>query len=88
MLTKNPLSIVVNGIEFIKGDRHKTIGNNIDIVFMTSLAQGNSEASADDKKKSGKYLIYSMRHMFKRSVDKYEVSATCVKIGSLKKEVV
>ena len=88
MLTKNPLSINVNGIEFIKGDRHKTIGNNIYIMFMTSLAQGNGEASPDDKKKSGKYLIYSMRHMFKKSVDKYEVSATCVKIGSLKKEVV
>jgi len=83
MLKKNPLTINFDGMELIKGDFHKTIGQNIDIVFQRT--QSNNVADPDDKKKSGKYLIYSVRHMFKKSVDKYDVSAMCVKIGNSKR---
>lgn len=83
MLKKNPLTINFDGMELIKGDFHKTVGQNIDIVFQRT--QNNNQVDPDDKKKSGKYLIYSVRHMFKKSVDKYDVSATCVKIGNSKR---
>ena len=83
MLKKNPLTINFDGLELIKGDFHKTVGNNIDIVFQRT--QSNNTVDPDDKKKSGKYLIYSIRHMFKKSVDKYDVSAMCVKIGNSKR---
>ena len=83
MLKKNPLTINFDGMELIKGDFHKTVGQNIDIVFQRT--QNNNQVDPDDKKKSGKYLIYSVRHMFKKSVDKYDVSAMCVKIGNSKR---
>lgn len=83
MLKKNPVTLNFDGLELIKGDFHKSIGQNIDVVFQRT--QNNHEADPDDKKKSGKYLIYSVRHMFKSSVDKYDVSALCVKIGNAKR---
>jgi hypothetical protein len=85
MLKKNPLTINVDGIEFIKGDFHKTIGSNIEVVFMNSQPEAEDGADARDKKKSGKYMIYSIRHMFKMSADMYDVSATCIKIGNLRR---
>lgn len=85
LLKKNPLTININGIEFIKGDFHKTIGQNIDISFQATQNDAKGKHDLEDKKKSGKYLIYSMRHMFKRTVDKYDVTASCVKIGNAKR---
>lgn len=85
MLKKNPLTINVDGIEFIKGDFHKTIGRNIEVVFMNSQPETDEGADSRDKKKSGKYMIYSIRHMFKMSTDMYDVSATCIKIGNLRR---
>jgi len=85
MLKKNPLMINVNGIEFLKGDNNKTIGNNIDVVFMVTHNDAADQADKEDKKKSGKYLIYSARHMFKKSVDTYDMSLGLVKIGNLRR---
>ena len=85
MLKKNPLTINLNGLEFIQGDFHKTIGRNIDISFQATQESTEGNPDKEDKKKSGKYLIYSVRHMFKRTVDKYDVSMSCVKISSLRR---
>ncbi len=82
ILKKNPFTISLNGLEFIKGDAHRTIGNNILIQVQATHDQADD---AIDRKKSGSYLIYSVRHMFKKTVDKYDVSMNCVKIGSLKR---
>ena len=82
ILKKNPFTISLNGLEFIKGDAHRTIGNNILIQVQATHDQADDPI---DRKKSGSYLIYSVRHMFKKTVDKYDVSMNCVKIGSLKR---
>jgi len=82
ILKKNPFTISLNGLEFIKGDAHRTIGNNILIQVQATHDQADDTI---DRKKSGSYLIYSVRHMFKKTVDKYDVSMNCVKIGSLKR---
>lgn len=82
ILKKNPFTISLNGLEFIKGDAHRTIGNNILIQVQATHDQADDGI---DRKKSGSYLIYSVRHMFKKTVDKYDVSMNCVKIGSLKR---
>lgn len=82
ILKKNPFTISLNGLEFIKGDAHRTIGNNILIQVQATHDKADD---AIDRKKSGSYLIYSVRHMFKKTVDKYDVSMNCVKIGSLKR---
>ena len=82
ILKKNPFTISLNGLEFIKGDAHRHIGNNI---FVQVQAKHNKAEETIDRKKYGSYLIYSVRHMFKKTVDKYDVSMNCVKIGSLKR---
>ena len=84
IVKKNPVNITVDGQEFIKGDFSKTIGNNIDVVFLSTL---NSQKGEDgiDKKKSGKYTIYSARHMFKKTVQTYDVALGLIKIGNMKK---
>ena len=82
ILKKNPFTISLNGLEFIKGDAHRTIGNNILIQVQATHDKADDTI---DRKKSGSYLIYSVRHMFKKTVDKYDVSMNCVKIGSLKR---
>ena len=82
ILKKNPLTINLNGLEFIKGDAHRTIGNNISIAVQSTHDQADDKV---DRKKSGDYLIYSVRHMFKKTVDKYDVVMNCVKIGNLQR---
>ena len=80
LVKKSPLQIVVEGDDFIDGDRNYTIGNNIDILFHKA-DQDLTEAGQDiDHKRSGKYLIYSSRHMFKK--ERYDLSLTCVKIAN------
>ena len=83
-LKKNPVTFNINGLEFVKGDFHKTIGTNINVSFQETK---DSIDKDEDKKKSGKYLIYSVRHMFKKTVDKYDVSMRCIKISNLRKPV-
>ena len=85
MVKKNPVTINVDGIEFLKGDFNKTIGNNIDVIFLATLNESTLADEVIDKKKSGKYLIYSARHMFKRTVQKYDIAFNLIKIGNLKK---
>ena len=80
LVKKSPLQIVVEGDDFIDGDRSYTVGNNIDILFHKA-DQDLTEAGQDiDHKRSGKYLIYSSRHMFKK--ERYDLSLTCVKISN------
>jgi len=82
ILKKNPLTININGLEFLKGDFHKTVGNNISISLQATHADAEDK---EDKKKSGDYLIYSARHMFKKTIDKYDITMNCVKIGNMKR---
>ena len=71
-----PLTMVVDGVDFIDGDKHSGVGNNIDVLIPNS----DPDKPEYDKKKSGKYLISEARYMFKR--EKAEVSLLCVKLGN------
>lgn len=80
---KNPVTITVDGIEFLKGDFSKTVGSNIDVQFLATLNESTAPGEILDKKKSGKYTIYSARHMFKKTVQKYDIALNLIKIGNL-----
>ena len=80
---KNPVTITVDGIEFLKGDFSKTVGSNIDVQFLATLNETTAPGEILDKKKSGKYTIYSARHMFKKTVQKYDIALNLIKIGNL-----
>jgi hypothetical protein len=82
-LKKNPLTIVVDGIDFIDGTSHATIGNNLRVEFLVSNPEPGKGEDQIDAKKSGDYLIYSARHMFKKET--YDLALTCVKIGNYKR---
>lgn len=83
MLKKNPMTIVVPGVDFIDGDKHSTIGNNIKVEFQNTKPDVKPGEKRIDVKKSGNYMIYQTRHMFKKEI--YEVALTCVKIGNYRR---
>lgn len=82
IIKKSPLTLVVDGTNFIDGDKHSTIGNNIAVEFPKSTADRSPGSSEIDTRRSGNYLIFACRHMFKK--EKYEVSLSCVKMGNIK----
>lgn len=82
ILQKAPLTVNVDGLDFINANSHFTIGNNLKIEFLNSLID-NEASNRIDMKKSGNYLIYSARHMFKK--ERYDLVMTGVKMGNLKR---
>ena len=78
MIKKSPLHFAVDGLDFISGNTHFTIGNNIDIQFLAPLI--DDETNRIDTKRSGKYLIYSAKHVFKK--EKYDLIMTGIKMGN------
>lgn len=77
LLKKNPLTFVVPGIDFIDGDKHSTIGNNLELVI-TSAAPGSQDHQSDTRL-SGNYLVYYARHSF--SKEAYNITMTGVKMN-------
>ena len=84
LVKKNPITINLNGIEFINGDQHCTIGNSIHVQFQKSddqRSRGEKTREPLDRKLSGKYLIYRARHILKR--EKYDMSFTMAKLTNI-----
>lgn len=81
ILQKTPLTLVVNGLEFISTPGHHTIGNSVSVEFLRSEVNSAQSDQFLDKKKSGDYLIYATKHMFKK--EKYELQFTGVKLGNM-----
>lgn len=77
LLKKNPLTFVVSGIDFIDGDKHSTIGNNLELLI-TSAAPGSRDHQSDTRL-SGNYLVYYARHSF--SKEAYNITMTGVKMN-------
>ncbi len=83
MIKKNPLSMLTDGIDFLDGDKHVTVGNNLRVEFEASKPDRDGGEKSIDVKKSGDYLIFASRHMFKK--ERYDVALTCIKLGNYKK---
>ena len=79
-LVKNPLQIVVNGVDFLDGEVNTTIGNQLRVQFLNTQADTRQNKNKIDYKTSGDYLIYATRHSFKK--EGYEISMSCVKIAN------
>jgi hypothetical protein len=82
IIKRAPFTMIVDGINFIDGDKHSTIGNNIAVEFPKATADRDTGSNQIDTRRSGNYLIFACRHMFKK--EKYEVSLSCVKMGDLR----
>ena len=83
MLKKSILTVVMPGLDFIDGDKHATIGNKIRVEIPQSQADVKKSTKKLDSKKSGNYIIYAVRHQFKK--EKYDAVLTLVKMGNLRR---
>ena len=79
LMKKNPLSMSVNGIDFLDGHTHLTVGRKIAVRFMRNTAAEDTDYFFDNKK-SGDYLIFSAKHSFDR--DTYLTSLSCLKLSN------
>ena len=79
LMKKNPLTLSVNGVDFLDGDAHQTVGRKIEVRFMRNTAPEDTDYYFDNKK-SGDYLIFSAKHSFDRST--YVVSLSCLKLSN------
>jgi len=71
------LNFSVPGRNFISGLANLTIGNKYKLLFLAPSTQGQN-ATQEDTKKSGEYLIYAARHSFTR--EGYMAHMTGVKL--------
>ena len=83
LLTRSPMEIIVDGKDFMTGRDHFTIGNILSIDLLSSNLEliNNSTRSAVDRRRSGNYLIYSARHIFRK--EGYDIRLSCVKVGDI-----
>ena len=80
IIKKAPIQVIVEGNDFIDGDKNYSVGRNVELLFHKADQDKVEEGDDLDLKKSGKHLIFATRHMFKK--EKYDVSLSCVKIAS------
>lgn len=84
-ITRNAIDVILPGRNFLNGRYSNTIGNQITLKFLETASNASSgEESLEDQKKSGDYLMYAVRHSFKK--ERYDVIASCVKLADLPRE--
>lgn len=66
LLANAPITFGVFGIDFIDGDKHSTIGNNLRIHFTYPNPDPKIDDPLIDRKKSGDYLIFATHHLFRK----------------------
>ena len=81
LLHKTPVTVGIDGLLFLKGGSHTTIGNNISLQFLNTIADAPVDTNRIDNKRSGDYLIYATKHMFKK--EKYDLQLTGVKLANM-----
>lgn len=83
IMKRSSLEMIVDGLDFLDGNKHSTIGNNIAVEFTKSSADRNRASSQVDTRRSGNYTILAARHMFKQ--ERYDIALSCVKLGNLRR---
>lgn len=83
ILTTGALNIAVSGRRFIVGGKNRTLGNSINIRFLNNEIPSRSSSINEmtDKVKSGRHMIYAVRHNI--SIERYNVTLTCTKLENL-----
>ena len=76
-MIKSPLSIRVNGIDYIMGKTpdNYTLGRNIRVLFFNNLTE---DRQGYDIAKSGDYMIYGTKHIFTK--ERYDTNLLLAKI--------
>jgi hypothetical protein len=83
ILVTGALDIAVSGRTFAIEKKNRTLGNTIKLRFLNNVTPTPSASIDDitDKVKSGKHMIYAVRHNIR--IERYDVTLTCVKLENL-----
>ena len=82
ILTRNAIEVALPGRNFLFGQYSNTIGNQISLRFLdTATTKATPSNEEFDRKKSGDYLMYAVKHQFKK--ERYDVIASCVKLADI-----
>lgn len=84
ILVTGAIDISVSGRTFCIQGKNRTLGNIIPLRFLNNETPTTTQSIDDitDKVKSGKHMIYAVRHNIK--IERYDVTLTCVKLENLK----
>lgn len=80
-LHKTPIEISVPGFNFLYQGVNKSIGNLIEVTIPAAVDMSKREGSVipSDKKRSGTYLIYGVRHVFQQNI--YNAVLSCNRLS-------
>ena len=81
---RNAIDVILPGRNFLIGEYSNTIGNQIKLKFLNNSVNTKNRDENLDTKKSGDYLMYAVKHVFKK--ERYDVTASCVKLADLPQE--
>lgn len=82
LLNKSSINITVPGLPYLFDEKNRSVGSNIDFVYLANNTHGENGADMIDKKRSGKYLIYGARHIFDEN-GQHKTNLMGVKLGML-----
>ena len=80
LIKKQPIDIIVNGIDFLQTEGNSTIGNKLEVRFPANLNDEGKRKDRFDEKKSGDYLIYAAKHSIR--TEDYRIALTCLKLSN------
>jgi hypothetical protein len=84
LIVRNSIDVALPGRNFLNGRYSNTIGNQIRLRFLSTSTASKPGVEQIDTKKSGDYLMYAVKHHFKK--ERYDVIASCVKLADLNEE--
>tara|TARA_B100000683_G_scaffold216816_1_gene212591 strand:+ start:5005 stop:6342 length:1338 start_codon:yes stop_codon:yes gene_type:complete len=80
LLNKNPFTMVVDGVNFIHGNQHFGVGNNIKVL---TKAKTDDPEPRIDIKNSGDYLITAVNYVIKiDQANKITANVACTKVAN------
>lgn len=88
MLMKNPIEIIVPGMEFLHRNMFSTVGNTIEISIMKNIPPDQSTQTFPlDSRRTGDYVIFTKCHMFSVTSKSHRVSMGLAKLTNLRPEL-
>lgn len=87
LLMKNPVEIIVPGMEFLRRNMLSTVGNTIEVSIMKNVPpdQGTQNFPLDSRR-TGDYVIFTKCHMFSVTSKSHRVSMGLAKLTNLRPE--
>ena len=82
LLNKSSINITVPGLPYLMDEKNRSLGNNIDFIYIANNTSNDTVSDMVDKKRSGKYLVYAARHVFDEN-EQHKTHLMGVKLGTL-----